>query len=88
MRSNGVLIVNPGSVGLQAYSASRPTPHVVETGTVDARYAILERRNQDWVVQLVSVPYDFMTAAALAEQRGAHAWAHALRTGRALPPSA
>jgi hypothetical protein len=38
-----VLIVNPGSVGLQAYDDEHPHPHVVENGAPHARYAIVEK---------------------------------------------
>ena len=55
----GQLVVNPGSVGLQAYSDVRPHPHVVETGTSDARYAVVERVGGEWISTLVSVPYGF-----------------------------
>ena len=39
---DGRLIVNPGSVGSPGYSDVNPFPHVIEAGTPDARYAILE----------------------------------------------
>ena len=39
---DGRLVVNPGSVGGPGYSYNVPYPHVVEAGTPDARYAILE----------------------------------------------
>ena len=39
---DGRLIVNPGSVGSPGYRDVHPFPHVVEAGTPDARYAILE----------------------------------------------
>ena len=39
---DGRLIVNPGSVGSPGYRDIHPFPHVVEAGTPDARYAILE----------------------------------------------
>src|SRR5690606_6172570 len=38
---DGRLVVNPGSVGLPAYEDDAPFPHVVETGSPDARYAIV-----------------------------------------------
>jgi putative phosphoesterase len=84
MRFRGKLLVNPGSVGLQAYTARTPAPHVVETASVDARYAIVERVADEWRASLVSVPYDHEAAAATAAANGAERWAHALRTGRAL----
>lgn len=87
VRVGRTLIVNPGSVGLQAYSARHPAPHAVELGSVDARYAVVERTGERWIADLISVPYDFEAAASLADEAGAEAWAHTLRTGRALPPS-
>ncbi|MBI3368873.1 MAG: metallophosphoesterase family protein [Burkholderiales bacterium] len=85
MRSRrGQCLVNPGSVGLQAYEDSHPEPHSVETGSTDARYAIVERgAGGRWNVTLRSVPYDHGAMARIAEQHGRPDWAHALRTGRA-----
>ncbi|MRV75515.1 metallophosphoesterase [Duganella sp. FT92W] len=79
---DGRLIVNPGSVGLQAYDDDMPYPHVVENGTPHARYALLEKGDAGWRVELVAVPYDFRAAAELAERNGRPDWAVALRTGR------
>lgn len=80
----GQLIVNPGSVGLPAYDADQPEPHVVETGSPDARYALVERRGSTWSASLLAVPYDHSAAAELARTRQRDDWAHALVTGRAL----
>ncbi len=46
--SGGRLLVNPGSVGCPAYDDDRPVAHKVETGSPDARYAIVERASGDW----------------------------------------
>lgn len=83
VRHRGSLIVNPGSVGLQAYAAKGPPSYVVETGSTDARYAIVERAQHGWRAELISVPYDHSAAVALADGVSPE-WAHALRTGRAL----
>lgn len=80
--SSGQLIVNPGSVGLPGYDDIHPWPHVVETGSPDARYAIVERSEDGWISTLVSVPYDHAKMAALALARGRPDWASALSTGR------
>ena len=81
--SNGTLIVNPGSVGLQAYGDEHPYPHHVETGSPDARYALVERHDHgQWTCTLVTVPYDHTAMAALAAANGRADWAHALATGR------
>ena len=81
----GLLIVNPGSVGLPAYDDDHPYPrsayHRVENGSPDARYAIAEKTAAGWQADLISVPYAFEPMAALAERHGRPDWAHALRTG-------
>lgn len=84
--ASGLLIVNPGSVGLPAYDDDHPYPlssfHRIETGSPDARYAIAERRDGQWTCTLISLPYDHQAMAALADARQRPDWAHALRTGR------
>lgn len=78
------LIVNPGSVGLQAYADDSPVPHVMETGSPHARYAILERSKTGWHVEHRAIDYDFESAARAAERNGRPDWAFRLRTGRAV----
>lgn len=81
--ADGRLIVNPGSVGLQAYTGEHPYPHQVEVGTPHARYAIVERNGDgDWNAQLIAVDYDWNAAAELALRNGRPDWARALATGR------
>lgn len=75
---SGQIVVNPGSVGLPAYLTDTIT---VECGCPDARYAVVEKREGGWAVDLVSVPYDHLAMAELAERRGRNDWAQALRTG-------
>lgn len=79
--ANGTLIVNPGSVGLQAYDDDRPYFHMIENGSPDARYAIVERIDGAWTSTLIAVPYDARPMAALALRNGRPEWAHALLTG-------
>jgi predicted phosphodiesterase len=78
----GPLVVNPGSVGLQAYDDDHPFPHVVENGSPEARWALVERdRHGGWHVQLRVTPYDWRPVAARAEANGRGDWADALATG-------
>ncbi|MDP3813246.1 MAG: metallophosphoesterase family protein [Hydrogenophaga sp.] len=81
----GMLVVNPGAVGMPAYDVSRAHPlsryHRVENGSPDARYAIAETIQGQWQVDLISVPYDFESTAQLAIKNGRPDWAHVLRTG-------
>jgi putative phosphoesterase len=83
--ADGRLVVNPGSVGLQAYDWDRPRPHVMEAGTPHARYAILEPGAHGWSVTHVALAYDWESAARAAERRDRPEWAYALRHGR-MPP--
>jgi diadenosine tetraphosphatase ApaH/serine/threonine PP2A family protein phosphatase len=77
---DGRMVVNPGSVGLPGYRANHPS-HVVEAGTPDARYAILEWREERWHVTFRHVPYDHDAMAALARQNGQPELASLLATG-------
>ena len=80
----GPMIVNPGSVGLPAFSDDTPFLHVIETGTPHARYAIVERRGARWHVHFRVLEYDWDAAASDAYRDGRSDWAQALATGRAL----
>jgi predicted phosphodiesterase len=80
-RTSGQLIVNPGSVGLPAFATERPIPHVVQTGSPDARYAIVERVAGRWQAQHLTVPYDHASMAALARKMNRLDWQRALSTG-------
>ena len=40
---DGRVVLNPGSVGLQAYPAKWPHSHIMEAGSPHARYAVAER---------------------------------------------
>jgi putative phosphoesterase len=77
----GQLVVNPGSVGLQAYDAMHPYPHVMATGSPDARYAIVERLADVWVASLISVPYAYQKMVQLALTRQRQDWACAIASG-------
>lgn len=81
----GPLILNPGSVGCPAYE---DTTYVSESGSPDARYAIVETRGDgSFAIELFAVPYDSEAAARRAEANGRPEWAHGLRFGF-MPPLA
>jgi diadenosine tetraphosphatase ApaH/serine/threonine PP2A family protein phosphatase len=79
--ADGRLVINPGSVGSPGYRDVHPYPHVVEAGTPDARYAILELAGDEWRVTFRHVPYDHEAMAALARRNGQPELASALATG-------
>lgn len=80
--ADGRLIVNPGSVGLPAYDDDRPFPHAVETGSPQARYAIVTDSGGTWSAELRSIDYDWDAAVRLAIANDRPDWARALATGR------
>jgi predicted phosphodiesterase len=82
---DGVLIVNPGSVGMPCYRDRGAVPHVIEAGSPLARYAIVERGAAGWAAQLHGVPYDYEVAARQAEAFGFPGFAYSARTGRIMP---
>lgn len=76
-------IINPGSVGLQAYDDDLPIFHEMENFSTDARFSVLTIENKQLVsVEQVSVPYKFELAASLAEKNHRPDWAKWIRTGR------
>jgi diadenosine tetraphosphatase ApaH/serine/threonine PP2A family protein phosphatase len=79
---DGRMIVNPGSVGSPGYRDTHPFPHVMEAGSPDARYAILEFFDGAWHTTFRHVPYDHNAMAALSRQNGQPELASALATGR------
>ncbi len=85
--ADGRLVVNPGSVGLQAYDDEHGYPHVMENGTPHARYAIAEQgADGAWTAHFHAVEYDWDKAARLALANGRPDWVRPLRTGRVGPP--
>lgn len=78
----GMLLVNPGSVGLPAYRDESPYPHGMEAGSPHTRYALLTRSGGTWQVEHRAVLYDWEAAARLAESNDRPDWAAWLRTGR------
>jgi predicted phosphodiesterase len=80
--ANGQTIVNPGSVGVAAYSDESAVPHVMENYSPDASYAILERTAAGWDVTFRKVPYDTREASRTAAELGRNDWAYQIATGR------
>jgi predicted phosphodiesterase len=81
--ADGRTVVNPGSVGLPAYSDDHPHPHVMETGAPHARYAVVMQTERGWLVTDRSVPYDWQSAAESSLKNGRPDWARWLQTGQA-----
>jgi len=82
--SSGQIVINPGSVGLQAYKDEEPHVHKMENFTPDASYVILDVVDEEYNIELVKVPYDYEKAALKAEENGRADWAYAIRKGEVL----
>jgi putative phosphoesterase len=82
---DGRLVINPGSVGLPAYTDTAPVTHSMEMGAPHARYAVLERKKaaDPWQVSFRIVAYDWNAAADRAAAKGREDWARWIRTGYA-----
>jgi len=80
---NGQLIINPGSVGLPAYTDDLPWPHVMENGSPHARYSIIHQLETGWKVENIAVPYNWKAAIDVALKNKRPDWARWLQTGRA-----
>jgi len=82
--STGHVVINPGSVGLQAYEDELPVKHKMQNNTPDAAYSILSIEDNQYSVEQIRVAYDYEKAAKKAEENGRKDWAYALRTGKVL----
>ncbi len=76
-------VINPGSVGLQAYTDDLPYPHAMAAGNPLAKYCILEldSHNRLVAIQHIEIPYNWHDAALAAETNGKGDWAQWLKKG-------
>lgn len=83
--SENLMVINPGSVGLPAYTDDEPYPHAVETFSPHAKYAVLTKH--DGVVtkiEHVAIEYDWHKASEMAKNNGRDDYAYPLKTGLAM----
>lgn len=80
---NGKIIINPGSVGLPAYSDDLPFFHKMESNSPFAKYCIIEM--QDGLLishESISIKYDWDAASKLAAKNKRHDWEYWLKYGK------
>jgi putative phosphoesterase len=82
--SSGQLIINPGSVGLPAYTDDEPFMHSMENFSPHASYAVIEQGKAGWTIQQIKVPYDYQKAVQTAKKQQREDWGYFLDTGRGL----
>ena len=78
---DGRLILNPGSVGAPGYVDDAPIHHIMQTGTPDASYAIVQKHLNQWQVTFRLIPYNSERMVELAANGQRSEWASALATG-------
>ncbi len=74
-RLDGQTVLNPGSVGIQAF------PGLTLTGSPHARFAIANRSNGRWSFTQHVIEYDWRAAADRAVACGSTDWRHGLLSG-------
>lgn len=79
---NNKIVINPGSVGLPAYEDELPIHHKMESGSPHARYTIVTKIEDDWMIEQISIPYNRDAAIKQSEKNGRVDWVVALQTGR------
>ncbi|SFH26814.1 Predicted phosphodiesterase [Desulfotomaculum arcticum] len=72
---DGRIIINPGSVGLPAYADDVPQKHKMESYSPHAKYAIVSNNGGGWLVEQISVPYDWNKAWEQANKNNRNDWA-------------
>ena len=82
--TTGQIIINPGSVGLQAYTDDEPVVHSMENFNAMASYSIVEKSADSFNIEHIKVPYNVELAVAECEKRHRMDWVHFLTTGRRL----
>ncbi|MGF1685019.1 metallophosphoesterase family protein [Photobacterium minamisatsumaniensis] len=83
--STGQLVINPGSVGLQAYTDDEPNSHSMQNYSSKASYVTLQKKPDDkWDIVFHKVTYDVQRATCAAKMQGREDWVHFLSTGRCL----
>jgi hypothetical protein len=74
--------LNPGSVGCPSYDdPGAVDPHVSESGSPHARYAILTTDDYQMSAELIAILYDWKAASARAEANGRPDWAYGFAYG-------
>ena len=75
-------IVNPGSVGLQAYIDDFPIYHKMETGENKALYCVIKKEENQYTFEKILISYDWKSASKYALKNNHKEWAKWLRDGK------
>lgn len=76
------LIVNPGSVGLQAYDDDLPVYHKIESNNNLAKYCVIDISNTNILIEQICIDYDIDKAVNCAIDNQRPDWAKWLKYGK------
>ncbi len=82
IKINDKTIINPGSVGIQAYDDTTPVYHIMQSGSPHTRYSILHINGGNVQIENLALKYDWNLAAKTAKKNGREDWGNWLKTGR------
>ena len=78
------VVINPGSVGIQAYDDDEPHFHKMENFSPHARFCFLHiDDDKNYQLEQIVLPYDWEKASIMAKQNQREDWAEWLLSGRA-----
>jgi len=81
--STGQIVINPGSVGLQAYRDEGPNLHSMQNYTAKASYVTLQKNiDIEWDISFHRVSYDIESAIQKAKEQNREDWDYSLASGR------
>lgn len=80
--TENTLIINPGSVGLQAYDDDTPIYHKIENYTNLAHYSLVEICGKEIKIAQMSITYDFEKAVECSMKNNRMDWAKWLKYGK------
>lgn len=82
IKTTNRLIINPDSVGLQAYDDKLPVYHKMESFSNLAQYIIREVDGGELKVEQISIQYEYEKAVKCAANNNRMDWAHWIKYGR------
>jgi putative phosphoesterase len=78
---SGKLIINPGSVGCQAFEITSPFYHAVETNNPYAKYAIVSKKHKQFTIEQIYLSYNWDKASEQAKKNKRNDWAKWIKNG-------
>ena len=81
---SGKIVLNPGSVGMPAYTDDIPVDHYIENGNPYTRYSIIYQVSEnEYLYEHIVLNYDFLKASEMAAKNKRDDWANWVKTCRA-----